>query len=172
MGSLSPQRGSAFITGGQFLFHAPTKCRPIGVSHQQHFCCERKDGNESTCGWRKDVWNWENRNRFMNEEKNHVKKTTSGRKRSWNGKIHRADVWEEDGPLWWKQTKLFLFSFSFYCFLGLILDLCLQVSTGWPGGEDPGDRPERLQHGRQGGANPAEQHGANQRWTFTLCLKL
>lgn len=50
-----------------------------------------------------------------------------------------------------------------YCFLGLILDLCSQVSTGWPGGEDPGDRPERLQHGRQGGANPAEQHGANQR---------
>lgn len=38
-----------------------------------------------------------------------------------------------------------------------------QVSTSRPGGENPGHRPERVQHGRQSGADTAEQRGARKR---------
>lgn len=46
-------------------------------------------------------------------------------------------------------------------FLGV---LCAQVSTSRPGGENPSDRPERVQHGHQSGADPAAQRGARERY--------
>lgn len=49
-------------------------------------------------------------------------------------------------------------------FLGV---LCAQVSTGRPGGEDPSDRPERVQHGYQSGADTAAQRGARERYSGT-----
>lgn len=56
---------------------------------------------------------------------------------------------------------IFISSSLYVCALS-----CAQVSTRWPGGENPSYSPECLQHGYQSGTDTAKQYGARKRYSI------